>query len=582
MSIADDVTGGSTTQPPQQPPQQQQQQPPPPPPPPPLVEPDPPPIRVLPATMNPVALTIITKRVKRLRDDMGTTVGKKKQSNELLRAAYDSAAKRQKMPPPKDMDRGGAKTAKGVPKKVTKVGAKRSIQTVSEDHGMELAGGITYSGKWMEEGRASGARPKVGDRDLQLLNQLSVLLFNAVSAETGTQEIESMAVNGRVVVSANEEGTVALIRGIALDELLSKAASGKIGDTAIGLVAKEKDISERERSGMSRLSAMEMDTAEFPDQAQSVQAVLETLHKTMAEKTAIINGGSPETVAGHITDPGSKGRVVTVDAWDGPEVSCSHAEQNLLYALVLSGYKGKASIAGKKRPCTACWISLMLVRRAGYDITFNLRPGGYWDTTTYQGLHRIAVALGFTSEASLLAQVKEMAGQDSGFKQYVTSVAGTDPETADVKLLEALKEGSHYVTDISTPDRSPTYDYPPTPPPTPRAPEVSVAYAGLAAGTTPVPDAPAPAGLALAFGVQTIGTTIENDIVLGNGTTVDHAADVWLDNGQAKLKLLTAAGTSVTRGGTPAAGVKDAVYDLASGDSFQIGPYIWVVKKDDA
>lgn len=578
MSIADDLTGG-TTQPPLQ---QPQGQPPPPPPPPPVepVEPDPPLIRVLPTNMNPVALSIIGKRAKRLRDEMGTATGKDKQSNKSLRTAYDSAAKREKMPPPKDMDRGSAKTAKGVPKEVSKVGTKRSLQTVSEDHEMELAGGITYAGKWMEEGRASGARPKVGDRDLQLLNQLSVLLFNAVSAETGTQEIESMAVNGRVVVSANEEATVARIQGLALDELLLKAASGKIGDTAIGLVAKEKDFSDRERSGMNRLSAMEMDTAELPDQAQSVQAVLETLHKTMAEKTAIIDGGSPEAVAGHITDPGSARRVITVDAWDGTEVSCSHAEQNLLYALVLSGYKGKASIAGKKRPCTACWISLMLVRRAGYDITFNLRPGGYWDNTTYQGLQRIAAKLGFTSESSLLAQVKDMAGADSDFTQYVTSVVGTDPETADVRLLEALKEGSHYVSDISTPDLSPTYDYPPTPPPAPRAPEVSIAYVGLAAGATPEPDEPSSARLALAFGVQTIGTNIDNDLVLGNGTTAEHAADVWLDDGQAKLKLLTAAGTSVTRGGSPAPGVKDAVYDLATGDRFQVGPYIWVVETD--
>lgn len=535
--------------------------------------------QILPTGMDPTVREILTRRGKRLLNELETPTGKAKPTHQSLLTAYGDVSKRQKLPDKVPMDKGSAKTKGGVPKQVSKAATKRTIQEVSTTHDMELLDGFSFSGKWTEKGQASGPRPKVADRDLQMLNQLSTLVYEAVYAATGTQEIEAMAVKGCLVISANEEDTVAAIQKVKLSEVLSKANSDKLGDVASALRAKSgSDLSEREKSGMGRLASLETDTARFPGQVESVQTILETVHKAMAEKTAIIDGGSPQKVAGLINSGGAKGRVVTVNAWDGPSMSCSHAEQNLLYALVLSGYQGKASIAGKKRPCTVCWISLMLVRKAGYDITFNIHPGGFWDGTTYQGLQRIAAVLGFTDETSLAPQVRALAGEDSDFQQYVTDVLGKGSGTSPVRLLDALKKGSQYKTEISTPDRSPTYDFPPTPPRTPPTPGILIRYAGPVAGIKTPPEAPGPRELTLTKAEKTIGTDLDDDIILGNGTTSAHAADVWLDGTQAKLRLLNATGTTVTRGGKQDPGATGTVYVLASGDKFGIGPYTWEVK----
>lgn len=460
------------------------------------------------------------------------------------------------------------------------VSAQRSAKKVEKAH--KMTGPVRQKGKWMEEGTASASRPRSADRHLHLLNQFSEILLGQVK---GSQEIEAMLVNGRIVISANEQkNTVEKLAGLPLDEVLRKEAErleseegfaarkGRhLGQTAVALAMKDddRDPTDTELSGMDRLARYETDSIRFPDQAESVSDILATLKKIMTDKLKPVMAGDPAKAGDYIRNGKYQGNIIVVDAWDGSQGTCSHAEQNLLSALLDSGHKSGAVIAGGKRPCTVCWLSLMLVNAHGYNVTFNTHPGGFWDGTTYKGLHRIAVKLGYT-EATLGARLLEFAGADTDFEQYVTQVRLTATKDLKVELLEALKD-ARFATDTSTQTQSPPYEFPDY------VPEMQ--YLGLwdkaEKGTKPYEGEKA---IPLDGTPMTIGRTgFGNSINLDSTHVSRKAAEIWAEGEKAKLKALSDKNGVVTVKGTSQAFVAGDTYTLSAGDGFRIGPYKWVI-----
>jgi hypothetical protein len=464
--------------------------------------------------------------------------------------------------------------------RLPRTGAGRSVGEVPK--GMQFAG-VKQAGKWAEKGRASGRGPKSDTRDLQLLNQISQAMINFV---VNTQEVEAMAVNGRIIVSANEKATIQKIGQAKLDEILKAEAEDdfqqkkdKISSVGAALTVGDGDLSDLERTGIDRLSRMETDSHFSEDQASGVKSVLETLAATLGKRLEIVNGGSPETVAGMITDVAYQGRIITIDAntkmvkvkGKDKEASCTHAEQNLVYALVLAGYGGGASIAGGKRPCTVCWLSLQLASSKGYKIRFNSHPGGYWSSTTLEGLRLIAEALGF-DEDGLKDKVQELA---TGFIQYATDPDVLGP--SDVDLVEGVISGD-WRTDMGTPSQSPEhYPYSPGSP----EPEVeaektfSLTYVGATGGA---PD-PGIGDVTLDNDgtKKTIGRN-KGDIVLSHPTVSRTHGSIWAEGGTVKLSV-DGGNTRIDANGTGAytAAPAGTVYTLTAGSQFTIGAYIWKV-----
>lgn len=472
---------------------------------------------------------------------------------------------------------------------LTKKGVKDAIHGQRNRTGMHT-GKVKQMGQFKDKGIASGAKYKVGQRGLQLLSQLSQALIDAMIGNT--QEIESMAVNDRILVGANEAGTVSEILALNVKKLLDDNAAGtkaalksyfpaktrKIGQLAQGLVADKpfNELTADELTGLSRLAQLELDLSQFDDQESAVSAVLGTLHQVMTLNTKIVAGGDPASAAKLITDPNYKYRIILVNAFEmGKKTKkvCSHAEQNLIYTLVLSGYKGgKVSVAGGKRPCFGCWTSFRLAKDAGYQLEFNENPGGLYVDTTYQGLHRIAEALGLSDK--VVASALKTYAPDDKFRQFITDIADGAPTEAPVDLWTALEgddvlgvpKSSTEVSDWGSPSQSPVASplqeyYPPL---TPIALRIST------------DDGPHS---------ETVLTEDRFEI-----DAADVAAD-WLDvppsfklvfardHRQDALILLTSTGANIdiTSAGQPTRTVKPGNHNLDIGDRINYGPFTLTV-----
>lgn len=293
------------------------------------------------------------------------------------------------------------------------------------------------NGAWRPTGTLSGPASKATTRDLQLLNHLSQALINVVH----TTEIEAMAVNGRIVVSANEKVAVAKLLSLDLADTLLKTSGStpwqqgkadKLGELlealALGSRPADAQRDERARRGIRRLVQLGVDCSLEPQQTVAVKAILATLYRVVTDPGAarILDGGTPESDPASVIDLINNDRyagcVIVVNGDTATAGVQSHAEQNLVHAALLAGRSGEQiSIAGGKRPCTVCWMTLCLAREYSYDITFNTRAGGFWDGSTYRGLHRVAHALGVKNLQEWISTVTSGKDGQSGLAQYLTS-----------------------------------------------------------------------------------------------------------------------------------------------------------------
>jgi hypothetical protein len=375
-------------------------------------------------------------------------------------------------------------------RQITPTSVKEGMKQGTDDADMTLIA-TTFEGKWKETLSVSPPRLKWNDRTLELLTQLSTLLFAKVSQTITTEEVEAMAVNGRVLVSANEVGAVKRLVDVSLTEVLNQqktliaSLKGEISQqnattlaqtmSALGAQSDE-ELTEAQRDGVRWLAQTGLDGAilDDDDETEELSGLLEALYATMTENLKVVAGGAPESAAALITGDANAGTIIVVDAWEYvPEptektpkpkaVVCSHAEQNLVYALVCSGHKDGAQVAGKKRPCTACSVSLQLADDAGYAIKYNPHPGGYWEATTHRGLQRIAQKVGVTSATQLNEWVRGIVGDDE-FRQYITLVEELDGPPDEIAATSVIGKSAKERAKFSTAEGSQSIDLSFSPP----------------------------------------------------------------------------------------------------------------------
>ncbi|GJF31523.1 hypothetical protein KNE206_42230 [Kitasatospora sp. NE20-6] len=340
------------------------------------------------------------------------------------------------------------------------------------------------AGAWQKTGVLLGPVSKATVRDLQLLNHLSQALINHVGRPvkdvpgTGTAEIEAMAVNGRILVSANERTTVTTLLGYNLTEVLTWTGKGvhddwtarkadKLDDLMIALASKDLpdpfDAESEEAAGIGRLVQLQVDCTMEPVQAEAVKTILAVLHQVMTVKGAdrIVDGKTPgqdpDLIKRLITDDEHAGRIIVVNGQSGTQLK-AHAEQNLLHAAILAGHKGKSSVAGGKRPCTVCWATLRLARDYGYDVSFNPRPGGLWSSTTSQGLHKVAKELGLVNVFEFVQGLITGNTLDPGLVQHATATSMTAEPATTVGLRETVTKSTLANRDALTHSESDSLD----------------------------------------------------------------------------------------------------------------------------
>ncbi|MEU9450686.1 hypothetical protein [Streptomyces sp. NPDC048277] len=340
--------------------------------------------------------------------------------------------------------------------KVTGASTKRGLEEAAGKAGLRQIA-TTFEGKWKKRLRGESRSFKWNTRVLELLVALSTTLFAKISQTFTTQEVEAMVVNGRILVSANEASAVAALMGADLNAVfadeaaLTGALNGSISHENVAALAdliavlradSGERLDDQQQRGAQALAQMRLDTAilDNKQEAQDLRELLTTVRRMLTEDLTVHAGGSAEGAGKLITDPEYAGRIIIVDAGKraaaprskqrsaatsssaGDDV-CTHAEQNLMLALAYSKYQGGAQVAGRKRPCVCCFVTLRLVDAHGYQVKYNRHAGGFWSGTTYLGLQRVATELGIRSAATLNEWVKGILTA-SEFKQYVTVVNG--------------------------------------------------------------------------------------------------------------------------------------------------------------
>jgi hypothetical protein len=312
---------------------------------------------------------------------------------------------------------------------------------------------------------------KIGEQTRQYLGHISEVFFEKVEG----MEVESMLVNGRVLVSANETERVEAMAGFSLATLLSNAAKavnadlseayardgekvvnanharrryeiGVMGE-ALKVIPKDTNLNDAQRAGAERLAAAAAGYHVDHDSRKDLEALLLVIQHQVRNLTSVQGPYSIDQAAQKIVDPAFKNAVIAVKPVDGGK---SHAEQHLALAYIKSGYRGKAVVAGTKNPCATCWLSLALVHQAGFAIEFNNTPGAYWDTTVFRGLGEIARVLGVTDITNLWKRfVATGTLLKGGHKQYLTALWENTQLIVKVpKEGGGLKEKG-YVQDIS-------------------------------------------------------------------------------------------------------------------------------------
>ncbi|MET8944571.1 hypothetical protein ABZX30_13550 [Streptomyces sp. NPDC004542] len=326
-------------------------------------------------------------------------------------------------------------------------------------------GAFTSKGSWLPTVTVSGGAPKITRRDLQLLSQLSQMLINHLREQNvKTTEIEAMAINGRILVSANEPEVVNALTRLNLATVLTNAGgyqgdgdpmkvkARKLSEVAQALASGPDapgPVSERVQAGARRLVQLGTDCLMESGQEQSVKAILNTLFQVMTVQDAqtMVVSKNPKDFEDLVRSEKYAGRVIAIPARRGD----SHAEQNLVHAAVVAGIRlNPIAVAGGKRPCTMCWLTLCLARANGYDVYFNGHPGGLWTTTTQAGLHLVAKQLGITGGA-LSKQLRSIAratgtDEDPGLVQYITALSGATAGPGDSVGRKAVYKSGTYST----------------------------------------------------------------------------------------------------------------------------------------
>lgn len=302
-----------------------------------------------------------------------------------------------------------------------------------------------------------------------------------------TQEVEAMVVGDRILISANEQWAVDHLCEVDLAGLLAaKRTPERAGDheptwkerkerkiadlaAALAVVVEDEDdeafdvaaLSAAVRAGLARLVQLEVDCQIEREQRDAVKAILAVLREIVTGSTAMVPGGDPKEAKNLVKDNDHAGHLIVVNACvDKDGKAQTHAEQNIVYTALLADYDGSSAVAGGKRPCTVCWLTLRLARDCGHDVNFNWHPGGLWRGSTFRGLVQVADALGFVDGTNLRETVLGICGNPAyGLVQYVTRLVPAEDPAMKFELIGDLRAAVRgpYKTDVATQSLSESY-----------------------------------------------------------------------------------------------------------------------------
>ncbi|TRV73799.1 DUF4157 domain-containing protein [Streptomyces sp. 130] len=299
-------------------------------------------------------------------------------------------------------------------KEVPAAATKRAMNKMTSDWTqMPYAGG-----KWPDTVENSPKRRM--DTDEQALRHVARQFFNSGRAyieDDGNQETQVAWVGGGILVACNDNNTSAMILKTLKARTLADVMRDSHGTGGDARAQRSADYMTNIGEGNGRDGAVNA----FMAAAMAVEdGVLED--QTAAEAAATIGAGQMD------------GKIVFIRS--GFEEL--HAEQKLVLALLQSGSTGAAIIAGKKRPCTSCFLSLSIAKEKKLpQLSFQTKPGGYWATAN-AGLTKIANAAGVKDEQELDELIQKYGGPATvrrtgpdGSQQY-----GSDSEKSEESDVE--------------------------------------------------------------------------------------------------------------------------------------------------
>lgn len=315
------------------------------------------------------------------------------------------------------------------------------------------------------EVRAINPGFKVGSQALQLLGHLSQAFLNKVN----DMEYQAMLVNDRVFVAANEQTAIASFAGMHLRDLLAEGTRNIILDTdpkakvrayKIGALCEALKL---DKASTAQLTRVQEDGAKMLAEyalgyhidhtaRKPLRSLLNILRHQAVNGPAMLGPFTPDVARDYVADPKYKNKVILVKT---PVLKGWHAEQALVYTMILANWTAGAFVAGSKLPCFGCWLTLNLLPQRGYPLSFTKKPGYIWGTTM-SGLTAVAKRLGVasTAEVKLLCQNAYGYTEDR-FLQYMTAIEPLDDLTVVVVkgqmgesvsgLTQAMSQGSFYL-----------------------------------------------------------------------------------------------------------------------------------------
>ena len=225
--------------------------------------------------------------------------------------------------------------------------------------------GRNDSGVVLGEEEESVARSFSGEETPQFLRHLSTFFWIYASQilVKGDAEVEAMYVNERLVVSANNTGTMKTL----YDHMLKE-------QSVLDVFRSHQDIDDLR--GMRTVNRFQNEVMS-PDINSDPLAVLQELGSQEVSEAVILRTIRRKGKAGVVlVDEDCRGKLILVNGLN------AHAEQKLLLMLLQSGLPlaEQVYIRGKKRPCFGCWLCLHFVRDVlDYsNIDFNDHPGLAW------------------------------------------------------------------------------------------------------------------------------------------------------------------------------------------------------------
>ncbi|HEV3471120.1 MAG TPA: hypothetical protein VG148_17485, partial [Pyrinomonadaceae bacterium] len=326
------------------------------------------------------SLTVLRGVIQRALDDLDPDPDPNSNPNPRQRKRHP---KRKKESSDNEDDDGGGDGESVVPPKKKQNTRKQGFSKAfihRETKSVTVPYNTTFEGHWKSDTEVSGTRDFSGERGRQILRHISSQLFHYTREnlkQNKEQEFQAMSVNGRILVAANEDGSISALVADLKQKAEEFAAKSVDVETPplhplIEILQTPYVNDQRTKTNSWKMRQVFTGGRSFPG-FSAVETLLQIVRQT--DFYEIISAANAGQCARAITGETSKEKIILVT---GGKL---HAEQKLLLALYRSGATDAAEIFGKKRPCTGCFLTLLFAwQKLHMPITFNTHPGGYWGT----------------------------------------------------------------------------------------------------------------------------------------------------------------------------------------------------------